>query len=120
MEKEPLTESTPTGQITPTELRVRVATILGFSNIEGSAYGDEMYGDRELGKELLPDYCNDLNACAEFEKILLANHEQGARYRAKLSANSDGRNAMFLTAEAAMCHATAAQRCQAFVKLHES
>lgn len=63
----------------------------------------------------LPDYLTDLNAMHEAEKVIL-DMEIGARYRLELSKNSDGPTSMFMTVEAAMCHATAAQRAEAFLR----
>lgn len=64
---------------------------------------------------LVTDILNDLNACAEFEKTL--TWDESVSYRLLLAKNSDGRNAKYPTAEAAMCHATAQERCDGFCKL---
>lgn len=114
------------------ELRVKVAGIVGKLQcyqrddmviIERKNWGwadhlgfepvnwEQAHLCRDLGS--VPDYPNDLNACAEFEKTL--SWEQGVRYRIALAFNSDGRNAVFPSVEAALCHATAEQRCRAFV-----
>lgn len=63
--------------------------------------------------DIIPDYPNDLNACHEFEKTL--SREQAVKYRLILARNSDGPKAQYRTVEAAMCHATAEQRCRAFL-----
>jgi hypothetical protein len=60
--------------------------------------------------ETLPNYPGDLNAMHEAEKML--SDTQVVHYRLKLSENSDGRSSSFSTVESAMCHATAAQRCE--------
>lgn len=60
-----------------------------------------------------PNYFNDLNAMHEAEKVLL-EREIGSLFRLALHKNSDGPESMFMTVEAAMCHATAAQRAEAF------
>ena len=60
------------------------------------------------------DFDHDLNAMHEAEKIL--TDDQGRRFRLLLQDNSDGPQAAFQTVEAAMCHATANQRAEAFLK----
>lgn len=75
------------------------------------------YGGGEYTKPVekvivCPDYFSDLNACAEMEKVL--TDDQGIMFRQLLAMNSDGRKKTFNTVEAAMCHATARQRCEAF------
>ena len=62
----------------------------------------------------LPDYTNDLNAMHEAEKTMTIS--QGAEFRLRLAKNSDGYKAKFKTVEAAMCHATAAQRAEGFLR----
>lgn len=63
----------------------------------------------------VPNYLSDLNSCAEMERVL--NEDQAVLYRHRLAMNSDGGNAPFLTVEAALCHATAPQRCEAFLRV---
>lgn len=60
------------------------------------------------------DYLNDLNACHEMEKML--TKDQWQRYTSLL--NSDLRAAGQGIMQA-ICHATAAQRCEAFLKTLE-
>lgn len=62
----------------------------------------------------LPNYLNSLDVMHEAEKVL--TDEQGSMYRHILSMNSDGPLAKYLTVERAMCHATAAERAEAFLK----
>lgn len=61
-----------------------------------------------------PDYCSDLNAMHEAEKVL--TDAQARRYRFFLSANSGKRDPKYLTVEAAMCHAEASERAEAFLR----
>jgi hypothetical protein len=71
------------------------------------------YPDAIFQLAKVPDYLNDLNAMHEAEKVLTP--EQRVQYRIWLILNSDGRKAVFPSVEAAMCHATAAQRAEAFL-----
>lgn len=69
---------------------------------------------KESPHHSLPDYLKDLNVMHEAEKTLRG--EQGIVFRFELAKNSDGKKAQFPTVEAAMCHATAAQRAEAFLR----
>lgn len=62
-----------------------------------------------------PDYLSDLNAISEVEQKL--DFDQAVKFRFWLSRNSSGPNAKYKTVEAAMCHATAQERCDAMVKV---
>lgn len=99
-------------------LRVRVAKLCGYTQ-DGKGFwfapGKAHDWRISLIGDIVPDFPRDLNACAEFEKTL--TREQGVRYRLKLAFNSDGPRKSFLTVEAALCHATAEQRCRAFVAI---
>ena len=65
----------------------------------------------------LPDYLNDLNAMHEAE--MLMTEEQGCRYRELLflvvKASPEHDNDRGVGYPVALCHATAAQRAEAFV-----
>lgn len=75
----------------------------------------ERFQTKEVAFELYaPDYLSDLNAMHEAEKTL--DHDRSVMFRLWLSQNSDGKDAKFATVEAALCHATAAQRAEAFLK----
>jgi hypothetical protein len=69
------------------------------------------------GQCCIPDYANDLNACHEMEKQL--NYDDRVRYRILLAGNSGRRNATHPTVEAAMCHASAKERAEAFIKVKD-
>jgi len=64
----------------------------------------------DLYKWDLPNYHGDLNACAAFEATL--NTVDAASYR-KLIVDYGNRE----SDAAALCHATAPQRCEAFLRL---
>lgn len=96
-------------ELTQEQKRVKIAEYLGWT---GKFPNFRMPNGQLTG--YLPDYFNDLNACFEMEKAFRV--EQAIRYRFRLSCNSDKRNLGFLTIEAAMCHATSAQRAEAFGK----
>lgn len=97
----------PTG-ITQHEKNQRIAEACGLYPRESDRFGLV----DQCGVEV-PDYFNDLNAMHEAEKVLL-DREIGSSFRLALHKNSDGPESMFMTVEAAMCHATATQRAEAF------
>lgn len=104
---------------TDEQLRVMVAEAMGWKRV--AVY--EWVNDVRLPKQwvdfdVLPNYPACLNACAEFEKTLTAG--EARRYRFRLARNSDGRNAVFQTVEQALCHATARQRCLAYLKVKQA
>lgn len=107
-------------ELTDKEKRVKVAELCGWekaSQESMEAYWklghpkDTWYWMHEFGDvqpiEHLPDYLNDLNACHEFEKGLGNNWEQ---YEENLNdvMSPDGQEGLSV-------HATAEQRCRAFV-----
>jgi hypothetical protein len=59
----------------------------------------------------LPDYCNDLNACYEFEE-LLKGVERNRYYDALLEQRTESNPS---DVAFGIAHATAEQRCRAFV-----
>lgn len=67
---------------------------------------------KAVGKDA--NYLKDLNAMHEARKAL--TYKQAVTYRMNLMLLSDGRKAAFLTVEAALCDATAAQRAEAFLR----
>lgn len=93
-------------------LRVKVAELCGFRNIVSNFdWGHELYGDRELGNELVPNYPRDLNACAEgFEKDAPLEY-----WRALSDITGAGGKSISLQQFRRIGLATAAQRCEAFV-----
>jgi hypothetical protein len=109
--------------MTPELQRIRIAESIGWTDITcgpfGQCYGtapfDPMMDDRQIGMPI-PNYHGSLNACAEMEKTL--TDEQARSYRVMLMFNSYGPKAKFKSTEAALCHATSAQRCEAFLRMH--
>ncbi len=100
--------------MTPEEQRIAIAEFCGY-RLEALPQNPKQRTWHKDGVTApLPNYLNDLNAMHEAEKLLRV--ESGIKYRMLLSANSDGPRAEFLTSEAAICHATAAQRAKAFLR----
>lgn len=108
--------------------RVKIAEAVGWTNVrratilKGRIMREDVWGcppewekNGYTTNEVTPDYLNSLDSCAEMERVL--NEDQAILYRHRLAMNSDGGNAPFLTVEAAMCHATAPQRCEAFLRV---
>lgn len=102
------------------ELRRKVAELCGWKILgPRSVNGPQSQQWRMLPwDEVVPNFPNDLNACHAFEKGM--TDDQRVRYRIRLMFNSDGPKAVFRTVEAALCHATAEQRCRAYVKTMEA
>jgi len=101
--------------MTPERQRIAIATAIKNWEIHhGGKYCAIKNCKNPTLNERLFDPLEDLNACHEMEKAL--TESQQIRYRQLLACNSDGRRAVFATAEAAMCHATAAQRKDAFLR----
>lgn len=110
------------GNMTEEAQRIAIAEARGWDFDPIEARGWQSRGKWAKGPDgklvfnhSCPDYLNDLNAMHEAEKVLL-DREIGSRFRLELCKNSDGPNSMFMTVEAAMCHATAAQRAEAFLR----
>lgn len=112
-------------EMTPEEKRIRIATACGWEIRASGQYKNQAthqlfhngkliqtrYIDVELSS--LPDYLNSLDAMHEAEKAL--DWDQQVKFRIYLMMNSDGRKATYRTAEAALCHATVAQRAEALL-----
>ena len=109
--------------MTPEQQRIKIAEVLGWTRIRpidqatcdeslvGCGY-EGMSRQRAGCYRPIPDYLNDLNACHEREKIL--NDKQGGDYDAMLwiIIHRD-------KTRPACWHASAAQRCEAFLKTLE-
>ena len=104
--------------MTNNEMNQAIAEACGWEDVKpyavdnGKLWGYEPTID---GRDFtsVPNYCACLNAIHEAEKVLTKS--QLVKYRLLLASNSDGPNKQFLTVEAAMCHATARQRAEAFI-----
>ena len=99
------------------EKRIKVAELCGWHEKEMRFANSEIVYDAWFHKDkghhcltdLLPDYLNDLNACHEFEKGL--DIDQQLRYEAVLAGVVD----CWRHSNWCQFHATAEQRCEAFV-----
>lgn len=123
MNPEPQDQSNVQGLM---ELRVKVAKLLGWT--KGDHYEEGFGGSNTLTRLVtgwhnakgtfyrkLPDFPSDLNACREFEEALTDN--QRYDYVAYVIGKAWGD--VWTSDDAfALCHATAEQRCRAFVALH--
>lgn len=104
--------------MTPEEQRIAIAERCGWKwNDEtifapdGGRYAKFAPAGRQLFFDVIPDYLNNLNASHEAETQFV-NAPNWQRYKSTLQAivkNSGG-------SEAYYCHATAAQRAEAFLK----
>jgi hypothetical protein len=114
--------------MTDNDLRIKVAKLLGWTRI-GPGYDcvngrqvDVLVGytpkdDPNDRVTVIPDYPNDLNACHEFEGTLTA--KQCAVYESALIYIWK-RGKMHCPADGMQFHATARQRCEAFVETMEA
>ena len=96
--------------MTDQEIRIAVTEELGWINTPDGWY--DSINRRTfpwIGNHNLPDYCHDLNACAEMEKAL--TEEQWIDYQATLWGILDRDR------ETNPRSATARQRCEAFLRV---
>ena len=97
--------------MTPEAQRIAIAEACGWKYIKSKKRWDAPNGGWDY-VETLPDYLSDLNAMHEAEKVLYADGHDSDRacdYRANL----------VICADAGMSSsATAAQRAEAFLRLH--
>lgn len=85
--------------MTPESQRIAIATACGL----------------DRNSQDIPDYLNDLNATHEMEKVLQANCKFWPDYIDELSKQFRLGFASEIN-WGQMCHATAAQRCEAFLR----
>lgn len=101
-------------------LRVKVGELLGWTPAKSTGFVVHGWKSPD-GKQFctlgqLPNWPKDLNACAEFEKGLTEN--QRYDYIALVLGKSWGD--VWTSADAFnLCHATAEQRCRAFIAVME-
>ena len=109
----------------PDKQRIAIAEACGWTECHPATKTPhgffEAYGRKKLPcgsrkDERLPDYLNDLNAMheAEYHPSITCNYPRYVREIAKLLPASDSNTAQF--ADLAVCHATAAQRAEAFLR----
>jgi len=104
------------------ELRVKVAELRGWENIgpDGRHMPQFIYGNRKgtVVRERIPDYCNDLNACAEFRKSL--TRKQHGVYGNILWDMLHPKRDHVYAPYWFLIDATAQDHCRAFVKTMEA
>lgn len=115
----------------PSDQRIAIATARGYSEIQETApergslaprwIGTYMAKDGVMSRNFIPNYLSDLNSCHEMEKVL--NHEQQMEYidwmcRTIVLPAEDEHGIVISQKSRAWIylHATAAQRCEAFLK----
>jgi hypothetical protein len=98
----------------PEAQRIAIAEACGYRNIlkGGMVYLPDEVANCKLGNsKSVPDYLNDLNAMHEAEEVF---GEFGSEIWAKYQRNLRGGDIAALSGE--LCHATAAQRAEAFLR----
>lgn len=117
--------------LTPEQKRIKIAEILGWKDIKQGRLMNEFYG-RMNGwdyKAIVPDYLNDLNACHEMEKVVIKSSKPWSSgptepdwYLDNLRKvtggklmNHEGLTTLSHGSFLLIVHATAAQRCDAFL-----
>lgn len=104
--------------MTNEEINTRIAQLLGWiytKTVNDIPYGRHPIYTSDVGWSIpLPDFCNDLNAMHEAEKLLRAEDGDDIEYRdALIRAMS---NPYGCHPEAWIWHATARQRAEAFLR----
>ena len=96
--------------MTDTEIRIAVAEACGWTRLETLEINGEVYGFKHGKptpyKSLVPDYPNNLDAMHEAEKALPTEKQREYLQYLGLNAYSSW----------PVCHASARQRCEAFIK----
>lgn len=104
--------------MTDEQINAAIAKACGWTQIEQHPPDDTLYGQHpsctdEVNKYYeypIPNYCNDLNAMHEEEKVL--NVIQWSRYTQLLNSSYQNNDPIMK----AICHATARQRAEAFLR----
>lgn len=96
--------------MTPEQQRIAIAEVCGWKfdskAHDGTPMGIKPNRMRTAGCRI-PDYLNDLNAMHEAEKLLTPGPWHAYEYKLGVVTKRDG---------VSLIHATAAQRCEAFLK----
>ena len=110
--------------MTPDQQRTAIAKICGWTDIRRQrlyAGDQDLWGNKMIGgdkhRNRLPDYCNDLNAMHEAEKVL--NYEQAELLEDSLCDIAKSENDVLenpLQSKSFIFHTTAAQRAEAFLR----
>lgn len=103
--------------MTDEQINATIAKELGWTQVEAIHRSGRAPGATYVGREFIPDYCTDLNAMHEAEKVL--DYEQAESfadimYNLCADQNSELENPM--PWRFSVCHATARQRAEAFLK----
>ena len=107
--------------MSPEKQRIAIAIACGLTNAKPVVVKNVTHqgDDRTVGissdSGWIPDYLNDLNACHEMEKVLM---EKGVNAWWSYVAFINRRNPRPFGTETAV-HATAPQRCEAFLRTLE-
>lgn len=96
----------------PEEQRIAIAKACGYETDGELAWTPPLTNTDDDVFRILPDYLNDLNAMHEAEKVL--TEQQAKEYRWKLQ---QGFLPNTQVAQELLCHATATQRAEAFLKV---
>ena len=102
--------------MSPEQQRIAIAEACGKTVVTYEGLRDQLYWRENDTVLKLPDYLVDLNAMheAEYHPSITCNYPRYVREIAKLLPASDSNTAQF--ADLAVCHATAAQRAEAFLR----
>lgn len=104
-------------------LRVKVAELCGLTNVhpvivKNVAFdGDDRFCGITSDQGWIPDYLNDLNACAALERQL--EPDQWPEYLRQLQLLTQSEHRFEVENRYCLVHATAEQRCRAFVAVME-
>jgi len=102
--------------MSPNEQRIAIAEACGWTNIREREFGRGLVGEHPTIKTHagIDDYLNDLNACHEMEKHL--GQLRSGIYSCELRKIISKFNSEPPYVNSFEWHATAAQRCEAFLK----
>lgn len=104
--------------MTNDEIRIAVAEELGWELAPIAQNKLQKTWQRNGVTQELPDFPNDLNACHEMEKTLEDPEIHRERYRLELNlACGFGRSWKDSECNPEIAHATARQRCEAFLRV---
>jgi len=108
--------------MTDEQINAAIAEACGWTEIRNSVYRHHKpWGHPPLNHDrikLLPDYCADLNAMHEAEKVLMQNNNwRIGEYEARLFSSVGEMNNVSSWRGVSLCfHATARQRAEAFLR----
>ena len=108
--------------MSPKQQRITIADVCGWSRYSAASTHGWIEGREEETDGVIPDYLNDLNACAEFEKVL--DETQKERYVFWLNHLHPSADIHYSEREKdirlevfSLVSATTAQRCEAFLRV---